>query len=121
VTGLGMYCKEPMGLILDASCANCDYTQSGLRLGGTREEVTRHDVEVAWLFRASCCKQVQSVQILLGQPLPSPECATCGQSLALHLADRYRIACLSGTVLEGHPCPACAGESMCFVEAGSFL
>tara|TARA_R110002072_G_scaffold27302_2_gene88854 strand:- start:351 stop:686 length:336 start_codon:yes stop_codon:yes gene_type:complete len=111
-----------MGLILSADCADCGYQEADeLRLGTTHAAIVEHDVEVRELFPATCCGRVQSVPILLGMPLPSPPCASCGEPLELRPELQYRIARLSGDVLEGHPCPACAAETLSFKRLGEFV
>ncbi|MGE0709322.1 MAG: hypothetical protein AB7N76_26820 [Planctomycetota bacterium] len=109
-----------MGLILDASCA-CGFSAEGLRLGATHEEIARHDVEVAEIFRTACCTTLLSVQVLLGQPLPAPLCPGCGQAVTLAPESRYAIARLSGVRLEGHPCPRCGEPALSFREQRRFL
>ena len=111
-----------MGLILSARCDGCGYEESEqLRLGTTHAAIEEHDVEVSYLFPALCCGRVQSVLLLLGMPLPSPPCVSCGEPLALEREQQYRIARLSGDTFSGHPCPACAAKTLSFFELGKFL
>jgi hypothetical protein len=109
-------------LILSARCEACGYHESGeLRLGTTHAAIDQHDVEVRYLFPAPCCGRVQSVALFLGMPLPTPPCDSCGEPLALEQEHQYRIARLSGNALDGHPCPACAAETLSFREEAQFL
>lgn len=111
-----------MGLILSARCTECSYQEpEKLRLGTTHAAIVEHDVEVRELFPAACCGRVQSVPILLGMPLPSPPCVGCGNPLELRPDLQYRVARLSGDVLDGHPCPACAANTLEFRREGDFV
>jgi hypothetical protein len=111
-----------VGLILSAHCEGCGYQEAEeLRLGTTHAAIVEHDVEVRELFPAPCCGRVVSVPILLGMPLPSPACLGCGEPLELRPDLQYRIARLSGDVLEGHPCPACAANTLTFKRLGDFV
>ncbi|MBL4847344.1 MAG: hypothetical protein JKY65_17630 [Planctomycetes bacterium] len=109
-----------MGLILSARCEGCGYEERELRLGTTHSAIDEHDVEVCYLFPATCCGRVQSVALLLGMPLPTPPCVSCGEPLVLEREKQYRIARLSGDVLKGHPCPACSAETLSFCKEGQF-
>ena len=107
-------------MILSARCGACAYEESDLRLGTSHAAMVEHDVEVRELFAAPCCARVQSVAILLGMPLPTPPCPACAEPLLLATLTRYRIARLSGDVLDGHTCPACGAAGLTFAQAGEF-
>jgi hypothetical protein len=110
-----------MGLFLDAACSACDYRRAGLRLGATHRQIEQHDVCTHELYRLSCCGEVQSVLIYMGQPLPELDCATCGVALDLAVTPRYRVATMKGEVLEDHPCPRCGESRLGFSRRGKFV
>lgn len=101
-----------MGLLLDATCDDCAFARPGLKLGATHAQIDRHDIEHHELFAVPCCRDLQSVVVLLGQPLPEPPCATCGAPLQLRPEARLRVTTMKGEVLEGHPCPRCAARRL---------
>ena len=55
-----------MGLLLSARCNDCDYTEEELRLGGSHAQIGAHDVSAYELFSVTCCQQVQSILVFLG-------------------------------------------------------
>lgn len=110
-----------MGLILDARCDRCGFACEGLRLGGTHAQIEAHDVSHLEVYAAPCCRTVQSVQLFLGAPLPTPPCDVCGQGFELAPERRYRISTLKGEVLEGHPCPRCEARGLVFERKGKFV
>lgn len=109
-----------MGLILDAGCDSCGFSRRALRLGATHAEIATHDVNTLELFATPCCKSMQSVRVLMGQPYPAPPCEGCAKPLSLAAGERYRIATMKGEVLTGHRCPACGAETLAFEVKGSF-
>ncbi len=110
-----------MGLILDARCGACGYAREGLRLGATHAQIEAHDVSHLEVHAAPCCRALQSVQLFLGAPPPTPPCEACGQAFELAPERRYRVSTMKGEVLEGHPCPRCQARTLTFVRAGKFL
>ncbi|MDC3379309.1 hypothetical protein OAX78_03405 [Planctomycetota bacterium] len=110
-----------MGLVLEATCDSCEFTQAELRLGGTHEMIARHDVAHFELFWATCCEQVHSIEVKLGQAYPDTPCPTCNATLNLASSHRYRVATLKGETLAKHPCPKCSGEALTFRQTGKFI
>lgn len=110
-----------MGLILDARCDACGYARPGLRLGGSHAQIEAHDVSHLEVYAAPCCRDLQSVHLFLGAPLPTPPCEGCGQAFELTSERRYRISTLKGEVLTGHACPRCEARTLAFARAGTFL
>lgn len=108
-----------MGLVLEARCGDCDFAQGDLKLGGTHEQIAAHDVSHYQVFPAGCCRRLQSVLLLLGQPLPEVDCDACSDRLAL--VKHYRVSTLKGEQWSGHTCPACAAESLTFERVDTFL
>jgi ribosomal protein S27E len=109
-----------MGLILTARCGACGHEQTDLALGATHAEIAAHDVSTRELYEAPCCQVVQSVHLLMGQPLPDVDCAECGERLPLAAEQRYRVATLKGEVFSGHRCPACGASELAFEQTDSF-
>jgi DNA-directed RNA polymerase subunit RPC12/RpoP len=110
-----------MGLILDARCDACGYGRDGLRLGATHAQIAAHDRSHHEVFAAPCCREVQSVEVVLGAPWPEPPCAGCGRPFTLVTERRYRISTMKGEVLSGHACPRCDARSLRFERAGTFI
>mgnify|MGYP001199448757 CR=1 FL=1 len=108
-----------MGLYLSAACP-CGYTRQGLRLGATHGQIAAHDVSHYELFLARCCREVQSVLVLLGQPLPAASCERCQVPLDLAGAQRHRVSTLKGERLEGHICPRCEAPRLGYAVTGRF-
>ena len=110
-----------MGLHLSARCAACGYAREGLELGGSHAQIEAHDVSHFEVYAAPCCRALQSVQLFLGAPLPTPACEGCGQPFELGAARRYRISTMKGEVLTGHPCPRCQATELAFETTGKFV
>lgn len=110
-----------MGLLLSARCEACGYARDGLRLGGTHAQIEAHDVCHLEVYEAPCCRALQSVELFLGAPLPTPACEGCGQTFSVTPERRYRISTLKGEVLGGHACPRCRAAALSFARAGTFL
>jgi hypothetical protein len=110
-----------VGLVLTAACP-CGYRREGLRLGGTHAQIAAHDVSHYELFLAGCCREVQSVLLLLGQPLPAAAaCERCEAPLDLATAIRYRVSTLKGERLTGHPCPRCGAPELDYEVVDRFV
>lgn len=109
-----------MGLHLSAACP-CGYRREGLRLGATHEQIAAHDVSHYELFLTPCCREVQSVLVLLGQPLPAGACARCQAPLDLSAATRHRVTTLKGERLSGHACPRCGEARLAYEVTGRFV
>lgn len=109
-----------MGLYLEARCA-CGYAREALRLGGTHAQIAAHDVSHYEVFLAPCCRELQSVLLRMGQPLPATPCDRCGAPLPLEKAHRHRISTLKGERLAGHPCPRCGETRLDYRSTGSFV
>lgn len=110
-----------MGLFLKASCPACGYQRGGLRLGATHAQIAAHDVSTFEVFRATCCDELQSVLVYMGQAYPSTCCDRCQLPLKLDAETRYRISTLKGQVYEGHVCPRCQAAELRFEPGESFL
>jgi hypothetical protein len=110
-----------MGLVLDARCDDCGYACEGLRLGATHEQIAAHDRSHLEVFLAPCCRDLQSVLLVLGAPWPEPPCERCGAPVTLAVERRYRISTMKGEALAGHPCPRCAKTTLRFERAGTFI
>ena len=109
-----------MGVLLDASCESCELTAQELRLGATVEQMGRHDVARFEIVAVTCCGLVRSVEMPLGQPLPSPPCERCEEPLRLTRDQVFRITTMSGLALTRHRCPACGEATLTFAERASF-
>ena len=110
-----------MGLILSVRCVGCGYEADGLRLGGSHEQIAEHDVSAYELFASPCCKQVESVRVLLGARYPEAECGSCAQSFEPTQETRFRVSTLKGEVFSGHSCPRCSEPRLEFSPIETFL
>ena len=109
-----------MGLILHARCGACGYDRADLRLGATHAQIDQHDICHHEVHASPCCRELQSVLLFLGAPLPEPPCARCGVAFVLAPERRYRISTMKGEVLTGHACPRCGARALSFERTSSF-
>lgn len=83
--------------------------------------IARHDVAHFDVFATPCCRDLQSVEVVLGQGHAPVPCARCGVEFTPSAPDRYRISRLRGEVLEGHPCPRCGAAVLGFEVTARFV
>jgi hypothetical protein len=109
-----------VGLTLDARCGGCEFARADLRVGATMAMMSGERRSSFRVFPCLACKDLVSVEVFLGEPLPPHDCALCGARLALAPETELRIVPMSGLALAGHRCPRCQVDRLDFVKKATW-